>query len=92
MRKNVKKPARLHLSPQLSAPSGRPSPQTPIEISNVRMVQSSDDSAKSNSKSQMHVVRSLTFQHHADDNVDDENKSLTNILHIPEKNKVIAFS
>lgn len=26
LRKNVKKPARLHLSPQLSAPSGRPSP------------------------------------------------------------------
>lgn len=25
-RKNVKKPARLHLSPQFSAPSGRPSP------------------------------------------------------------------
>lgn len=26
LRKNVKKPARLHLLPQLSAPSGRPSP------------------------------------------------------------------
>lgn len=26
LRKNVKKPAHLHLSPQLSAPSGRPSP------------------------------------------------------------------
>lgn len=33
----------------------------------------------------MHVVRSLTFQHHADDNVDDDNKSLADILHIPEK-------
>lgn len=49
LRKNVKKPARLHLSPRLSAPSERPSPKTPIEISNVRMVQSSDDSAKSTS-------------------------------------------
>lgn len=39
----------------------------------------------------MHVVRSLTFQHHADDNVDDDNKSLADILHIPEKNKEIAF-
>lgn len=26
LRKNVKKPARLHVSPQLNAPSGRPSP------------------------------------------------------------------
>lgn len=33
----------------------------------------------------MHVVRSLTFQHNADDNVDDDNKFLADILHIPEK-------
>lgn len=39
----------------------------------------------------MHVVRSLTFQHHADDNVDDDNKSLADILHIPEKNKKLRF-
>lgn len=69
--------------------------KTPIKICNVRKVQSREDSAKVdvlvNAKSQMHVVRSLTFQHHADDNVDDENKSLADILHIPEKNKVIAF-
>ena len=69
--------------------------KTPVKICNVKNVQSREDSSKIdvlvNAKSQMHVVRNLNFQHHLDDSVADDNKTLEEILHIPEKNKVMHF-
>lgn len=65
--------------------------KTPIKISNIRKVRSREDSSNVNvlvnAKSQLNVVRILTFQYHADDSIDVGNKNLADILHIPNKTK-----
>lgn len=65
--------------------------KTPIKISNIRKVRSREDSSNVNvlvnAKSELNVVRILTFQYHADDRIDVGNKNLADILHIPNKTK-----
>lgn len=65
--------------------------KTPIKISNIRKVRSREDSSNVNvlvnAKSELNVVRILTFQYHADDSIDVGNKNLADILHIPNKTK-----